>query len=257
MALKPAVVPLPLQPEIQEQGQKLAQPASRVEVERISPKVKAWVEIIGAGPAVWVGQVDNLAKPGFGPEFGFRPWSVQAWSQWLARVQPQPAAATPAASAPAGVPASTSAGKGALAAGRSQRSGLASRSLGQASPWPTRPQSGSTLALRQLRATVEWEDIEGLVVRTTTMEATAYTHTGNRTAAGVWPCQGVIAVDPRVIPLGTWLYVEGYGLGQALDTGGLIKGRRIDLFMDSERQAVVWGRQPVQVYILRSRPPGD
>lgn len=80
--------------------------------------------------------------------------------------------------------------------------------------------------------------------------ATAYTHTGNRTATGIWPYRGVVAVDPRVIPLGTRLYVEGYGYAVAQDTGGLIKGKRIDLFMDSAGEAMRWGRRQVTVRIL-------
>lgn len=80
--------------------------------------------------------------------------------------------------------------------------------------------------------------------------ATAYTHTGNRTATGIWPHRGIVAVDPRVIPLGTRLYVEGYGYAVAQDTGGLIKGNRIDIFVDSEAEAIQWGRRPVNVRIL-------
>jgi len=57
-------------------------------------------------------------------------------------------------------------------------------------------------------------------------------------------------VDPRVIPLGTLLYVEGYGYAEAQDTGGLIKGNIIDVFMDTEEKARQWGRRQVQVYIL-------
>jgi uncharacterized protein YabE (DUF348 family) len=83
-----------------------------------------------------------------------------------------------------------------------------------------------------------------------TMEATAYTHTGNPTATGIYPYRGVIAVDPKVIPLGTRVYVEGYGYAQAQDTGGLIKGDRIDVFMDTEQEARQWGRRIVQVYLL-------
>jgi len=82
------------------------------------------------------------------------------------------------------------------------------------------------------------------------MEATAYTHTGNRTATGINPYRGVIAVDPEVIPLGTELYVEGYGYGEALDTGGTVKGNRIDLFFETKSEALNWGRRNVQVYIL-------
>lgn len=82
------------------------------------------------------------------------------------------------------------------------------------------------------------------------MLATAYTHTGNPTASGVWPKVGVAAVDTNIIPMGTRLYVEGYGYATALDRGGAIKGHRIDLFMDTESQALQWGAQKVKVYIL-------
>lgn len=82
------------------------------------------------------------------------------------------------------------------------------------------------------------------------LEATAYTHTGNNTCTGVYPCIGTIAVDPRVIPLGTPMWVEGYGYGVAQDTGGLIKGKIIDVFMDAEKECFLWGRRRVKVYIL-------
>lgn len=81
-------------------------------------------------------------------------------------------------------------------------------------------------------------------------EATAYTYTGYRTATGAETRRGIIAVDPRVIPLGTRLYVEGYGYGVAADTGGAIKGRRIDVFLESETAALKWGRRDVKVHIL-------
>ncbi|GFN21729.1 3D domain-containing protein [Thermanaeromonas sp. C210] len=82
------------------------------------------------------------------------------------------------------------------------------------------------------------------------VEATAYTHTGNPTATGIYPYRGIVAVDPRVIPLGTRLYVEGYGYAWAQDTGGLIKGHRIDVFMETEKEALQWGRRRVRVHIL-------
>lgn len=84
---------------------------------------------------------------------------------------------------------------------------------------------------------------------TTQMQATAYTATGNRTATGTVPKKGTIAVDPDVIPLGTELYVEGYGNGIAEDTGSAVKGNIIDLYMDSEQQARDWGRRNVNVTI--------
>lgn len=82
------------------------------------------------------------------------------------------------------------------------------------------------------------------------MEATAYTHTGNPTATGIYPFEGIVAVDPRVIPLGTLLYIEGYGYAEAQDTGGLIKGNIIDVFMDTAEKARQWGRRKVNVYIV-------
>lgn len=83
------------------------------------------------------------------------------------------------------------------------------------------------------------------------VEATAYAHTGNRTKTGTWPKRGTIAVDPKVIPLGSKLYVEGYGPGKAEDVGSAIKGNRIDVFVDTEEEAKKWGRRTVKLYILQ------
>lgn len=83
------------------------------------------------------------------------------------------------------------------------------------------------------------------------MEATAYTWTGNRTATGTWPSRGTVAVDPEVIPLGTKLHIEGYGEAIAADTGGDIKGQRVDLYMDSYEEAIRFGRREVQVEVVR------
>ena len=84
---------------------------------------------------------------------------------------------------------------------------------------------------------------------TYTMIATAYTHTGYRTATGTWPSRGTIAVDPTIIPLGTRLFVEGYGEGIAEDTGGAIQGHIIDLYMESEDECWAWGRRQVKVQV--------
>jgi 3D (Asp-Asp-Asp) domain-containing protein len=73
---------------------------------------------------------------------------------------------------------------------------------------------------------------------------------GARTASGLRPGRGVVAVDPRFIPLGTRLYVEGYGYCVAGDTGGAIRGNRIDLGMDSYGEASDVGRRRVHVLIL-------
>ncbi len=82
-------------------------------------------------------------------------------------------------------------------------------------------------------------------------EATAYTWTGCRTATGIWPSRGTIATDPRVIPTGSKLWVEGYGPAVAADTGGAIQGQKIDLYMDSEHECLQWGRRKVEVQIRR------
>lgn len=78
--------------------------------------------------------------------------------------------------------------------------------------------------------------------RVIVMEATAYTWTGQRTASGTWPAVGTVAVDPQVIPLGTKLYIEGYGPAVALDTGGLVKGNIIDVYLPTEDECWQWGQ---------------
>jgi len=88
--------------------------------------------------------------------------------------------------------------------------------------------------------------------------ATAYTAYCNgcsgRTATGLNlranPNMKVVAVDPRVIPLGSKVYVEGYGYAVAADTGGAIKGYIIDLLMPSPTDAYRWGRKKVKITVL-------
>lgn len=82
------------------------------------------------------------------------------------------------------------------------------------------------------------------------MLSTAYTYTGYNTSSGVEPYYGVVAVDPSNIPLGTRLYVEGYGYATALDRGSSITGNRIDLFFESREEALSWGLRRVEVYVL-------
>ena len=71
------------------------------------------------------------------------------------------------------------------------------------------------------------------------------------TACGLRAGYGVVAVDPRVIPLGSKLYVEGYGYAIAGDKGRAIKGNRIDLGFSTYREAIRYGRKPVTVHVLR------
>lgn len=91
-----------------------------------------------------------------------------------------------------------------------------------------------------------------------TMEATAYTAgcagcsgiTANGTDLRNSPNKKVIAVDPSVIPLGSKVHVEGYGTAIAADTGGAIKGNRIDLHVPTKSDAFSFGRQSVKVTVL-------
>lgn len=95
-------------------------------------------------------------------------------------------------------------------------------------------------------------------VKVYTMEATAYTASpGSLTASGKPVGVGRIAVDPKVIPLGTRLYIEGlngyknYGYAVAADTGGAIKGYIVDLFFKTSSECTQFGRRKVKVYVLR------
>lgn len=84
--------------------------------------------------------------------------------------------------------------------------------------------------------------------------ATAYTHTGDPTYMGTVAEVGVIAVDPRNIALGSEVYVIGnygdYGLCRAEDIGGGIKGKRIDVFLDTEEECVRFGRRKMRAYVM-------
>lgn len=91
-----------------------------------------------------------------------------------------------------------------------------------------------------------------------TVTSTAYTAScegcSGITATGIDlianPQQKVISVDPSVIPLGSKVWVEGYGEAIAGDTGGSIKGNKIDIFIPSKQEAINWGKKTVKVKIL-------
>ena len=93
--------------------------------------------------------------------------------------------------------------------------------------------------------------------RVITMVATGYTdapeenwpYAGAPSYIGLPLARGIVAVDPRVIPMGSKLYVEGYGEAIAADQGGAIKGNRIDLFFDSKAEAHNWGMRSVKVTV--------
>jgi 3D (Asp-Asp-Asp) domain-containing protein len=107
-------------------------------------------------------------------------------------------------------------------------------------------------------ASEESESVQVQEGKTMQMEATAYTAYCNGcsgvTRTGIDlranPNQKVVAVDPAVIPLGSRVYVEGYGEAIAGDTGGAIKGHKIDLFVQTKDEAYAFGRRQVTVTVI-------
>ncbi len=91
-----------------------------------------------------------------------------------------------------------------------------------------------------------------------TVRATAYTYTGNNCSTGVAPKPGYIAVNPKVIPYGTKLYIKSpdgkvvYGYAVAADTGGFIRKHPtgVDLFMSSRSACISFGVRNMEIYIL-------
>ena len=104
-----------------------------------------------------------------------------------------------------------------------------------------------------------WDDVINYEMnyrrnRSIYVDATAYSAydpgNGSYTARGTLLRHGIIAVDPSVIPLGTRVYIPGYGEAIADDTGGAIVGNRIDIAFDSHEEAIWFGRQQLEIYIL-------
>lgn len=88
------------------------------------------------------------------------------------------------------------------------------------------------------------------VVRTMKVEASAYTGYST-TSTGQKPVWGTIAVDPKVIPYGTKVYIPQFGRTFiANNTGGAIKGNKIDIFMNSKKECYNWGRRTIEIQIL-------
>lgn len=91
---------------------------------------------------------------------------------------------------------------------------------------------------------------------TQAFESTAYCETGDPTACGKWPREGVtVAVDPDVIPIGSAVMIWGedgewMGIFEAQDTGRLIKGRIIDLYIQDYDQCIEWGRKTIYVRVI-------
>jgi 3D (Asp-Asp-Asp) domain-containing protein len=79
----------------------------------------------------------------------------------------------------------------------------------------------------------------------------AYSYCLNgRTASGRYTGPGIVAVDTRVIPMGSRLYIPGYGWAVAADTGGAIVGRKIDVWFPSSGQCYQWGVRPVTIKVF-------
>ncbi|MDR4249754.1 LysM peptidoglycan-binding and 3D domain-containing protein [Bacillus pumilus] len=119
-------------------------------------------------------------------------------------------------------------------------------------------QTTKKAAPKKETAKVESSSASQSVQKEMTVTATAYTANDGGisgiTATGVNlnknPNAKVIAVDPNVIPLGSKVYVEGYGEAIAADTGGAIKGNKIDVHVPSKSQAQNWGVKSVKVKVL-------
>jgi 3D (Asp-Asp-Asp) domain-containing protein len=79
-----------------------------------------------------------------------------------------------------------------------------------------------------------------------TVTAVAYALPGT-TATGLPVGHGIVAVDPRLIPLGTRMTIPGYGEAVAADTGGAIVGMTIDLWFPTEAQAAAFGRRSITI----------
>lgn len=116
--------------------------------------------------------------------------------------------------------------------------------------------SNSTVSTSKPSASVSKP--KGTVKKEFTMQSTAYTAScvgcSGITKTGINlkknPYAKVVAVDPNVIPLGSKVYVEGYGEAIAGDIGGAIKGNKIDVFISNNGRALKWGRKTVKVQLL-------
>jgi len=89
-------------------------------------------------------------------------------------------------------------------------------------------------------------------------QATAYCEKGT-TKSGVQAGEGIVAGDPAVLPLGSWIHLEApghTGIYQVMDTGRLIKGRIVDIHVSSYRRAVHFGRRNVKLTVLKYAKSG-
>ena len=83
------------------------------------------------------------------------------------------------------------------------------------------------------------------------VRAVSYYFSGNPRGSYGLPCEyGTVAVDPKLIPLGSLLYIEGYGYAIANDVGTSIKGKTVDLYMEKYEQCLLWGARWTTVYVI-------
>jgi 3D (Asp-Asp-Asp) domain-containing protein len=79
---------------------------------------------------------------------------------------------------------------------------------------------------------------------------------GKLTKSGTIPTSGTVAADPKIFPIGTTLYIPGYGLGVVKDTGKKIKGRRIDVFTGKGEsgleRAIAWGEREIVIKVIKN-----
>jgi peptidoglycan DL-endopeptidase CwlO len=113
---------------------------------------------------------------------------------------------------------------------------------------PAQTPAASTTTRAAVSTAADVSDRSLVAGRQLTVDAVAYSLPGS-TASGLPVGKGVVAVDPTVIPLGTRMYVPGYGPAVAADVGTAIKGLIIDLWFPTYEQAVSWGRRTVTITI--------
>jgi 3D (Asp-Asp-Asp) domain-containing protein len=104
--------------------------------------------------------------------------------------------------------------------------------------------------LKEVRNEIEWYHF----VATAYSKNDAGQGTDNLTATGKVAHEGIIAVDPEVVPYGTAIEIKDMGYFVAEDCGGKIKGNRIDIYFDSKEEAESFGRQDVWIRFLPSNP---
>ena len=108
----------------------------------------------------------------------------------------------------------------------------------------------TTKEVEQVKETSESSEVSNLGTHMV-VESTSYCQ-GSVTATGTQARWGVIAVDPNVIPFGTKVYIPQFDkVFIAEDTGGAIKGNKIDIFMENSDDAINWGRRNIDIYILK------